>query len=309
MHLKDIEEYKHLHDFHDVKESNIKKVSFVVIITMVTMIAEIICGWIFNSMALLSDGWHMTTHASALGITLFTYFIARKHKDDARYAFGTWKVEILGAYTSAILLGIVGIYVIYSSLVRIFNPADIHYNEALVVAVIGLAVNILCAVILSYDEHEHANIHHHDGHEHHHDHDLNIKSAYLHVLADALTSVFAIAALLCAKLLQLNMLDPLMGIVSSALIFKWSYGLLKETSTILLDKDKNEELINEIKTIIESNGDTKISDLHLWKVGQNKYGCIISLVAACHKSLDEYKESLKDVHELAHVSIEMIECK
>ncbi|MCX6826742.1 MAG: CDF family Co(II)/Ni(II) efflux transporter DmeF [candidate division Zixibacteria bacterium] len=310
MHQNNIQIYQHLHNFHEVKESNIEKVSFVVIITMLTMVAEIIFGWIFNSMALLSDGWHMATHASALGITLFTYFIAKKHRNDSRYSFGTWKVEILGAYTSAILLGIVGLFVIYSSLGRIFNPVNIHYNQALIVAFIGLGVNIFCAVILnSGRDASHRHNHDEHGHTHHITHDLSIRSAYLHVMADVLTSVFAILALLGAKLFHLSILDPLMGVLSSILIFRWSFGLLKETSAILLDKDKNQDLINEIKAIIENDDDTVISDLHLWKVGQNKYSCILSLVASKPRNINEYKESLKKVHELAHINIEIVKCK
>lgn len=310
MHQNNIQIYQHLHDFHEVKESNFKKLLVVISITTLTMAAEIIFGMIFNSMALLSDGWHMGTHTSALGITFFTYFIARKHKNDINYTFGTWKVEILGAYTSAILLGVVGVYVVYSSIERIFHPLLIQYNQALIVAVLGLLVNVVCAVILNAGDsstrhHEHSHEHNHKNHP---GHDLNMKSAYLHVLADALTSVFAIIALLGAKLLQLNFLDPLMGIVSSILLFGWSFQLLKDTSVILLDRDKNDLLQKEIRNIIESDNDTKIADLHLWKVGQNNYSCIISLVAKKPKELNEYKNLLQEVHELSHLSIEIISC-
>jgi cation diffusion facilitator family transporter len=313
MHQDNIQAFQHLHNFHRVKESNIRKVWLVVIITIITMMVEIVFGWITNSMALLSDGWHMGTHASALGITLFTYFIAKRHQKDNRYAFGTWKVEILGAYTSAILLGLVGLYVIYSSLERIIHPADIHYNQALLVAVIGLIINILCAFILNSkghaDHHHHHDDHgHHHHHDHSHDHDLNIKSAYLHVLADALTSVFAISALLGAKLLHLNILDPLIGILSSILIFRWAIQLLRDTSSILLDKDKNMDLMGWIKTLIESDDYTKISDLHLWRIGQNQYSCLLSVVASKPKSPQEYKSRLKDISDLAHINIEIVKC-
>ncbi|MBU2574572.1 MAG: CDF family Co(II)/Ni(II) efflux transporter DmeF [Elusimicrobia bacterium] len=310
MHQKNIQAYQHLHDFHEVKGSNVKKVSVVVAITLVTMVFEILFGWLFNSMALLSDGWHMGTHASALSITLFAYFLAKRHSHDARYAFGAWKVEILGAYTSAILLGLVGLFVIYSSIERIFNPAAIQYNQALLVAVLGLIVNVVCAFILNYRGHSgHRHDHDEHAHAHHDSQDLNMKSAYLHVIADALTSVFAILALLGAKLLHLNILDPIMGIVSSTLIFRWSFLLLRETSAILLDKGENQGLIDEIREIIEKDGDAKISDLHLWKVGQGKYGCILSLVANAPQNLSEYKEALKEVHELAHINIEIIKCE
>ncbi|MBI5573605.1 MAG: CDF family Co(II)/Ni(II) efflux transporter DmeF [Elusimicrobia bacterium] len=309
MHQSNIKIYQHLHDFHEVKESNFKKLLIVIIITTITMFAEIIFGIIFNSMALLSDGWHMATHGSALSITFFTYFIAKKYKNDTGYAFGTWKVEILGAYTSAILLGVIGIYVIYSSIERIFHPLLIQYNQALIVAILGLLVNIVCAIILNLGEqNHHQSIHEHE-HKNNHNHDLNMQSAYLHVIADALTSVFAIIALLGAKLFQLNSLDPLMGILSSILIFRWSFQLLRDTSSILLDRDKNDLLQKEIRDIIESDSDTKISDLHLWKVGQNSYSCIISLVAKKPKELNVYKDLLREVHELSHISIEIINCK
>jgi len=305
MHHDNIQVYQHSHDFHEIKISNITKVFIVVVITLATMVAEIFFGWLYNSMALLADGWHMSTHAGALSITLFTYYMAHKRKTDSRYSFGTWKIEILGAYTSAILLGVVGFFVIYSSVERIMNPVKIQYDQALIVTIIGLIVNIICAFILNTG-------HHHDhGHAHvddHHHHDLNIRSAYLHVLADALTSVLAIIALLGAKLLNLTILDPLMGIVGSILIFKWSFGLLKETSAILLDKDTNEGLAAEVRQSIETDNETKISDLHLWKIGQNKYSCIISLVADNPKTPLQYKQSLKDIHELGHVSIEVTHC-
>ncbi|MFA5857878.1 MAG: CDF family Co(II)/Ni(II) efflux transporter DmeF [Elusimicrobiota bacterium] len=316
MHHSNIQVYQHPHNFHEVKESNFRKVFVVIIITELTMLAEIVFGYIFNSMALLSDGWHMATHASALTITLFAYLIAKKQKNNTDYTFGTWKIEILGAYTSAILLGIVGLCVVYFSVDRILHPLVIQYNQALLVAGLGLLVNVACAAILSFDKqgqhhhhHDHHNDHNHEhGHTHQLEHDLNMKSAYLHVIADALTSVFAIVALLGAKLMQLNFLDPLMGIVSSILIFRWSFQLLRDTATILLDSGNNEELQQEIKGIVENDNDTKISDLHLWKVEQNRYSCIISLVAKEPKELDVYKELLKEVHELAHISIEIVKC-
>lgn len=300
MHKKDIKFYQHSHVFHEVKESNARKVSFVIVITLVTMAVEIVSGWIFKSMALLSDGWHMATHASALSITFFAYFLAGRHKNDETYSFGTWKIEILGAYTSSILLGLVGIAIVFSSVKRMLAPVQIRYDQALIVAGAGLLVNIVCAMILnSSDSSEH---------ESHHEHDLNIKSAYLHVVADASTSVFAIAALLGAKFWHLNVLDPLMGILSSGLIFIWAFQLLRETSSILLDRDKNEILIKGIKSLIESDNDTQICDLHLWRVAENKYSCIISLVASRPKELDEYKKLLESINELSHVSIEILPC-
>ena len=312
MHDEQIDLWQHHHLFNTDKKSVEKSTLIVVIITFITMIAEILFGWISHSMALLADGWHMGTHAFALGISLIAYIMARKFAKDRSFTFGTWKIEILGAYTSAIVLGIVGLIMIYSSIDRILHPLNIYYNQALLVAFIGLSVNIVCAVILdrgSSFEHEH---HHKEdnraSHLHRHK-DLNLKSAYLHVVADALTSVLAIAALLGAKYFNVIWLDPFMGIVGAGLILHWSSLLLKETGGILLQREIDNPIMNEIKNEIESDGDSIISDLHIWKVAQNKYACIVSLVTAKNCSIEDYKKRLAKVHELAHVTIEVHECK
>ncbi len=229
MHDEQIELWQHHHVFNADKKSVEKSTLIVVVITFVTMIAEILFGWISHSMALLADGWHMGTHAFALGISLIAYVMARKFAKDRSFTFGTWKIEILGAYTSAIVLGLVGLIMIYSSINRILHPLNIYYNQALLVAVIGLTVNVVCAVILNSGGHSHENAHHHEeddhhAHSHHHE-DLNLKSAYLHVVADALTSVLAIAALIGAKYFNFVWLDPFMGIVGAVLIIRWSYLL------------------------------------------------------------------------------------
>ncbi|MGB5219269.1 MAG: CDF family Co(II)/Ni(II) efflux transporter DmeF [Smithella sp.] len=313
MHDEQIELWQHHHLFNADKKSVEKSTLIVVIITFITMIAEILFGWISHSMALLADGWHMGTHAFALGISLIAYIMARKFAKDRSFTFGTWKIEILGAYTSAIVLGLVGLIMIYSSINRILHPLNIYYNQALLVAVIGLTVNVVCAVILNNGGHSHEHAHHHkedDHHAHsHHHEDLNLKSAYLHVVADALTSVLAIAALLGAKYFNVIWLDPFMGIVGAGLILHWSSMLLKETGSILLQRETDNPLADEIKHEIESDGDSIISDLHIWKVAQNKYACIVSLVTAKNCSIEEYKKRLAKVHELAHVTIEVHECK
>lgn len=312
MHNEQIELWQHHHVFNVAKKAIERRTLIVVIITFVTMIAEILFGCISNSMALLADGWHMGTHAFALGISLIAYITARKYAKDETFTFGTWKIEILGAYTSAIVLGIVGVIMIFSSVERIINPLNIYYNQALFVAILGLLVNLVCAIILNSGGHAHEHYHHeeHEHSYHKHDHeDLNLKSAYLHVVADALTSVLAIAALLGAKYLNFNMLDPFMGIVGALLIIRWSFSLLKDTGGILLEREKDDSIVDEIKSEIESDGDSKISDLHIWKVAQNKYACIVSLVTARNYSAEEYKARLDKLHELAHVTIEVNECK
>lgn len=313
MHNEQIDIWQHHHIFNVDKQSVEKSTFIVVIITFITMIAEILFGWISNSMALLADGWHMGTHAFALGISLIAYMMARKYAKDRSFTFGTWKIEILGAYTSAIILGIVGLLMIYTSAERIIHPLHIYYNQALLVAVIGLIVNVVCAIILDRSGKSHEHAHHHDeddhhDHNHHHE-DLNLKSAYLHVVADALTSVLAIAALLGAKYFNFVWLDPFMGIVGAGLIMRWSYLLLKDTGGILLQREIDNPLADEIKHEIESDGDSIISDLHIWKVAQNKYACIVSLVTSKNCSIEDYKKRLEKVHELAHVTIEIFQCK
>jgi cation diffusion facilitator family transporter len=305
MHNEKIELWKHHHLFNIDKKAIEKRTLIVVIITFVTMIAEILFGWISNSMALLADGWHMGTHAFALGVSLIAYIMARKYAKNETFTFGTWKIEILGAYTSAIVLGIVGLIMIFSSIERIISPLNIHYNQALFVAVLGLLVNLVCAVILNSGDHSHEN----DPHHNNNNEDLNLKSAYLHVVADALTSVLAIAALLGAKYFQFNWLDPFIGIVGAGLIIRWSFLLLRDTGGILLERAMDDPIVNEIKNEIESDGDSKICDLHIWKVAQNKYACIVSLVTAKNYSIEEYKARLNKVHDLAHVTIEINECK
>jgi cation diffusion facilitator family transporter len=311
MHREQIELWQHQHVFNVEKKAIEKRTLIVVIITFVTMIAEIFFGWLTNSMALFVDGWHMGTHAFALGLSLLAYVLARKYAKDDRFTFGAWKIEILGAYTSAIVLGIVGLAMIFSSVERMINPLSIQYNQALFVAITGLLVNVICAVILNTEEHSPE--HHHDEHEHanhhHHHQDLNQKSAFLHAVADALTSVLAIVALMGAKYFSLNWLDPFMGIVGAYLIIRWSVTLLKDTAKILLEREMDTPIAGEIKDEIESDGDTKISDLHIWQVAQNKYACILSVVTGKKYSIEEYKKRLKKIHELTHITIEVYECE
>lgn len=312
MHLTEIQRWQHPHSFNQEKKSAERRTLFVVILTFSTMLVEIIAGWIYHSMALFADGWHMCTHASALSISLVAYILARKYKNDKRFSFGTWKIEILGAYTSAILLGLVGLFVLVISIERILHPMKISYNYALIVAVIGLAVNVLSALVLQSghtDHHHHDDHTHHNDSHHHHKKDLNLQSAYLHVVADALTSVFAIIALLGAKYYHWNWLDPFVGIIGAFLIFRWTFMLITESSSILLDREMASPLIKEITQIIESDGDSKISDLHLWRVAQNKYACILSIVAKNPCSITEYKNKLKEIDELIHITIEIDYCR
>lgn len=293
---------KHQHSFNTDNKSVERRTFIVVIITLITMFIEILFGWLSNSMALFADGWHMGTHAFALGISLVAFILARKLKNNKRFSFGTWKIEIIGAYTSAVILGIVGLVLVYSSLERIINPYPIQYNQALLVAGIGLFVNLICAFILNSGRHSHEDSNHH---RHHHQDDLNLKSVYLHVVADALTSFLAILALLGAKYFNLVWLDPFIGIIGAVLIIRWAIKLFKSTSLVLLDCEIDFSLTDDIKTKIESDGETEICDLHLWRVAQNKYACILSLITGKNKNIDDYGNKLKQFNELAHVTIEI----
>jgi cation diffusion facilitator family transporter len=280
-------------------------------ITLAMMVVEIIAGYGFNSMALLADGWHMSSHAMAIGLSAFAYAAARRYSSDTRFAFGTWKIEILGGYTSAILLlGVAGL-MLFGSVERILTPQPIHYEEALVIAVIGLVVNVVCAFILGHaqDHHDHA----HDSHGgHHHHHDLNLKSAYLHVIADAATSVLAIAALAGGLVYGWSWLDPVMGIVGATLVAVWARNLLMDTGKILLDREMDHPVVDEIREAIETGpdaGDTRIADLHVWRVGKQSYSCAVSVVTH-NPSLaaEDVRKQLSIHEEIAHVTVEIHQC-
>ena len=303
MHIHTLDSWQHSHDFSVKNDKGERRTQYVLILTAVTMIVEILAGSIYGSMALLADGWHMGTHVAALMITIFAYRYARKNASNPAYAFGTGKVSVLGGFASAVALAVVALVMLIESMQRVFNPHDIHFNEAIAVAVLGLSVNIVSAFLLKDDHHHHD----HDD-ERHHYHDHNLRAAYLHVLADALTSLLAIVALLSGKYFGWNWLDPVMGIVGAIIITRWSYGLLKQTSPILLDGSIEEKYHSSIKNTIEKDSDNRVSDLHVWKVGANHYAAIISIVTHFPKSAEYYKGLLKDFHRLSHTTIEVNVC-
>jgi cation diffusion facilitator family transporter len=309
MHKKSVETWQHHHVYNTEKKATETRTLIVIIITFVTMVAEITVGWLSNSMALLADGWHMGTHAFALGIALFAYVAARRYAHDARFNFGTWKIEILGAYSSAIVLGMVGILMIVTSIERLQKPLHIHYNEALIVAALGLAINVVCAMILGGAHHDHDHDRD-DGHRHGagKNADLNLKSAYLHVVADALTSVLAISALCGAKFLSADWLDPCMGIVGALLILRWSVLLLRDSGMVLLESETPGGLVAEIREKLESDGDTKVADLHVFRVADHKYACVATLLSHAAITIDEYKGRLKSIPGLVHVTLETNRC-
>jgi len=300
MHTKDISRYEHPHIFHYSGEQTEKKTRRVVLLTVTMMIVEIVAGWAFNSMALFADGWHMSTHAAALTLSWGAFVLARRHTADRRFAFGTWKIEVLGGFVSGILLGLVGLGMAGISVQRLFQPVTIQFNQAIFVAVVGLAVNLLSILLLK----DHPR--NHDENPVHNN--LNLRAAYLHVIADAMTSVLAIFALFGGKFLQWNWLDPIMGIVGAVLIVRWTYLLLTETGSILLDRETHNELSSGIRSAIESDADARVSDLHVWKIGQDKYACIVAIVAEHPRPVDDYKARLSRYESLVHVTVEINCC-
>ncbi|MDQ2165986.1 MULTISPECIES: CDF family Co(II)/Ni(II) efflux transporter DmeF [Vibrio] len=291
---------EHRHNFIASADQNEKRTFYVLLLTLVTMVAEIIAGTIFGSMALLADGWHMGTHAAAFCITLFAYRYARKHAHSEKFSFGTGKVSVLGGYTSAIALGIVALLMVVESVHRLFNPEAIQFNEAIIVAIIGLLVNLVSMLLL------HDNHHHHGDHDHDHDHDHhdhNLRAAYLHVLADALTSLLAIVALLFGKYYGWNWLDSVVGIVGAAVIAKWTIGLIKQTSPILLD----ESIEQPYRRLIEEElaAFAVIKDLHIWKISGHHYSAAIILESHVDKTVAEYKQILAKFDKIHHLTLEV----
>lgn len=302
MHQKDIKTWQHDHVFdQNLKRSGESRTLVVVIVTAIMMVVEIMFGIMSGSMALLADGLHMASHACALGINLFAYSYARRHATDERFNFGTGKVNALGGFTGAILLAAFAVIMTWESAARIISPVGILYNQAIIVAVLGLLVNGASVFILQAGHHDH------DDDGHHHDH--NLRSAYLHVLADALTSLLAIFALFAAKYLGWIWMDPLMGIVGAILVFRWSLGLLRVTSHVLLDQQGPANIRKRIKESVESDGDSRVTDLHLWAIGPNAYSVIVSIVAHHPKPAQEYKESIPTNLGLVHVTVETYQCE
>ncbi|MBO1022239.1 CDF family Co(II)/Ni(II) efflux transporter DmeF [Methylobacterium sp. SD274] len=313
MHSHSIETWRHRHDFLGTSHArNERRTVLVVGLTLAMMVAEIVGGTIFGSMALTADGWHMSTHAAALGIAALAYRFARLHADDPRFAFGTAKLGDLSAFASAIILAMIALAIGYESLTRLGNPQAIAFGEALPIAILGLLVNLASAWLLHGDGHDHG--HHHDhGHAHHEGHghadhgDTNLRAAYVHVLADALTSVLAIAALLAGRYLGIAWLDPAMGLVGAAVIVAWSWSLIRSAGATLLDAVPDRNLAHSVRTRLETNGDT-ITDLHLWRLGPGHTGLIVSLVSDHPQEPAAYKAKLADLEGLSHITVEANIC-
>lgn len=318
MHTENLSNWMHDHVFDTGNDSAERSTRVVMWITAAMMVVEIATGWWYNSMALLADGWHMSSHAVAIGLSAMAYATARRYAKDPRFAFGTWKIEILGGFASAIFLLGVAVMMLVSSTERIISPQPIQYQEAIVIAILGLAVNVVCAMILGkthHHDHSHSHGHAH-GHDHHghHDphHDLNLRSAYLHVIADAATSVLAIAALFGGWLYGWSWLDPVMGIVGAILVAVWAKGLIADTGKVLLDREMDHPVVDEIREVVKmgvDDGENRITDLHVWRVGKQVYSCAMTVVT--HDATltpDIVRERLSVHEEIVHSTIEIHRC-
>jgi cation diffusion facilitator family transporter len=365
MAIHDLSGWQHNHAFDAGNPNAERRTWIVVAITAAAMIAEIVAGWMTGSMALLADGWHMATHVVALSIAGVAYLLARRWSRDERFTFGTWKIEVLGAFSSALLLGVVAIAMAVESVHRLINPAPIDFAPALGVAAIGLAVNLLSAWVLhaGHDAHGHAEherhahhhppasqernqrreddraghdhaapgpaAHEHAGHDqaahdhdhghaahghghaahgHGHHHDLNLRSAYLHVVADAFTSVLAIVALAAGLWGGWSWPDPAMGLVGGAMIAWWAKGLLADSARVLLDREMDSPIVSHIRGAIESDNDAEIADLHVWRVGRASYAAVLTVVAHQPLTPAAYRHRLDDIRSLVHVSVEVNRC-
>lgn len=317
MHTENPSRWLHDHVFDVGNEAAERSTRIVMWISLAMMAVEISGGWWFNSMALLADGWHMSSHALAIGLSTLAYSTARRYAQDPRFAFGTWKIEVLAGFASAIFLLGVGVMMLVESTDRILSPQPIQYKEAIVIAILGLLVNVVCAMILGKAHHHdhghaHGGHHGHDHGDHHTHHDLNLKSAYMHVIADAATSVLAIVALLGGWFYGWSWLDPVMGMVGAVLVAVWAKGLISDTGKVLLDREMDHPVVDEIREVVEAGSaaaDTRITDLHVWRVGKNVYSCALTVVT--HDATltpDVVRERLSVHEEIVHSTIEIHLC-
>ena len=306
--LPDIAGHTHDHVYlgssHD---ENARRTLWVVALTAVMMVGEIIAGYMTGSMALLADGFHMATHAGALGVAAAAYAYAKRHANNQLFSFGTGKVGDLSGFASALMLGVIALGIGVESVLRLFEPIIVAFGTATIIAVVGLGVNIVSAFLLSGGHH------HGHGHDHHHGHDHsqagqskdnNLRAAYVHVLADALTSVLAIAALLAGRYLGWGWMDPVMGIVGAIVIARWSWALMRDTASVLLDTTDH-HVAEEVRELVEAPGDARIADLHVWRIGPEAHAAIVSVVGRQGVDGDMIRTRLTPVHELAHLTVEM----
>lgn len=308
-HAQAVARFSHRHESADISTANERRTLYVVVLTGITMAVEIVAGHWTGSMALLADGWHMGTHTFALGISYAAYLLARKHNDSEYFSFGTGKFGVLAGYTSALFLALAALWMIFESVGRLLAPLPIAFTEAIWVTLLGLGVNLASVLILHQAEPHHH--HDHEAHDHaggHAHHDHNYWAAYLHVIADTLTSVFALVALLAGRYLGWAFLDPVMGIVGAILISRWAYQLLKNTGMILLDGGVADVVKARVRALIEEDKESRVTDLHLWRVGSKDMALIVSVVTGTRRSAEEYQARLQGLPDLAHISIEVHPC-
>jgi cation diffusion facilitator family transporter len=305
-------DHDHVFDDHNpVAERRTRQVMW---LTAAMMVVEIVAGTVYGSMALLADGWHMSSHALALGVAAGAYALARRHAQDHRFTFGTWKVEVLGGYTSAVLLMAVAGYMGFESIRRLVTPAPIRFDEAIPVALLGLAVNVVSAWLLSTGEaghgheheHGHARAHGHGEAAHQRHRDLNLRAAYLHVVADAATSVLAVGALLGGRYFGATWLDPVMGLAGTVLVGRWAWGLMRESGRVLLDAEMDAPVVDEVREVIaDLDARATLRDLHVWRVGKGKYACIVSLEPSAALQPEDVRRALSVHEELVHITVEV----
>ncbi len=301
MHTQELNEWQHDHVFgQDQQRAGEKRTLLVVAITAVMMVVEISAGLIYGSMALLADGLHMASHTAALSVSVFAYILSRRLAANRRFTFGVGKINSLAAFASAVMLLGFALAMVTESTDRLITPIAIAFDQALIVAVAGLIVNGVSAWILVSTPHEHAHAHDH--------HDHNLRAAYLHVLADALTSVLAIAALLAGKYFGANWLDPAMGIVGAALVARWSYGLIRDSSQVLLDRQADEHHVTELRESIEGASSDRVSDLHIWSIGHGIYAAEIVVVSHNPKTPEHYKSLISPEFNVVHATVEVHRC-
>ena len=319
MHEHQLSHWQHSHNFARINRKGERRTRWVLALTFITMLVEIVAGMRFHSMALLADGWHMATHVLAFMIAIFAYRYSRLHERDQTFAFSPAKVSVLGGFASSVALAVVALMMVAESAQRLLLPEAIQFDEAILVASVGLVINLLSALLLSdhHHHHDHHAHHHdhddhdhdeHDHHDHHHHHDHNLRAAYLHVMADALTSILAIVALLAGKYYGWNWLDAVMGFVGATVILSWAWGLIKETSPVLLDQGIDEHYLQAIQDTLEDDGECRVSDIHIWRLSPSHHAAIIVLVTRFPKSPSYYKTLLANFVHLDHLTVEVNAC-
>ncbi len=323
MHSHSLKPWQHRHVYLGRKHARHERRTWLVVgLTAVMMVAEIVGGTIYGSMALVADGWHMSTHAGAIALAALAYRLARRHADNAHFSFGTGKFGELAGFTSAVILGVISLLIGYESVQRLFSPVAISFEQAIFIAVVGLSVNLVTAWLLYDEDHHHHHAHDDEDHDHGHEHDdhrqhghhrvdardHNLRAAYFHVLADAMTSVLAIAALLAGSLYGWIFMDPVMGVVGAIVIASWSLGLMRSAGAVLIDMVPDRRLVGRIRRCLEIEGD-RVADLHLWRLGPGHCALIAAVVSDRPRPPDAYKVRLDGIGGLSHITIEVHACR